>query len=376
MNGAETPKVDQTGPLVDVVIAVHQPSRPVERAVGSVLDGSFQRVRVTVVVHNTETAPVRDRLSRYLSDPRLRLEELHDGIPSPAGPMNLGLALATAPYAALLGSDDEFEPGALSDWLDQGLRNDADMVIAPVRKAGGTFEPTPPVRASRWSDLDGAKDRLAYRAAPLGLIGRNRFGHLRLLEGVVTGEDQPFSTAIWYSTGARIVFPIASACYLVHDDQADRVTFAPKPVGDEFAALLTMLDSPAPWMSDGRARLSFLTKVVRVHLFDAVRARLTHAWDPTQMIELARVAREIASAEPRVRTVLSRVDAQLFAAISDGRLSRGEAARLVAARGNLRSFGTLVTHRLRHVLHPQGPLRFHLAGRRLASVRRRAHHQE
>src|SRR5690625_4325082 len=92
-------------PRVDVIIAVHTPQRPILRAVSSVLDHTSADVRVTVVVHNTELAPIAVHLTRYAADHRLRLAHFVDGVPSPAGPMNHGLSLATAEFTALLGSD-------------------------------------------------------------------------------------------------------------------------------------------------------------------------------------------------------------------------------------------------------------------------------
>src|SRR5699024_4536526 len=92
---------------IDVIIATHTPERPVQRAVHSVLAHTACNVRVTVVVHNTDPAPIEHSLQDYLDEPRLRVVTLNDGIPSPSGPMNHGYSLATATYTSLIGSDDE-----------------------------------------------------------------------------------------------------------------------------------------------------------------------------------------------------------------------------------------------------------------------------
>lgn len=366
----------QGAPAIDVIIAVHQPTRPIERAVASVLNHTSAPVRITVVVHNTDSAPIHERLRNHATDPRLRIVEFRDGIPSPAGPMNYGLEMATAPYTSLLGSDDEFAPGALDRWLayaeGQGRQGPADMVIAPVRMFGGGFEPSPPVRMRHAMKLDGAKDRLVYRAAPLGLQRRERFGHLRFLEGVVTGEDQPYAASLWFAPQARIVFPFAEPGYLVHDDQSDRVSFARKTVEEELAALVNMLDPANVWMADPAARLSVLAKQTRVQLFDAVRARVDGHWEETTAGALAVVAEKMVRAEPRLTGVLSRNDASLFSAVRSGGATQQELKRLLVRRSNLRSVGSLASKKWRYFFHAQAPLRFHLAGRRLIHAARHA----
>ena len=85
---------------VDVVVAVHDPRRPVARAVASVLAQDDVHARVTVVCHNTDPAVIVEALGAVHAaggDDRVRTLELYDGVPSPAGPFNLGLAGAEAP---------------------------------------------------------------------------------------------------------------------------------------------------------------------------------------------------------------------------------------------------------------------------------------
>ena len=172
-----------TEPLVDVTIAVHSQTRPIARAVSSVLDHTTAPVRVNVVAHNIDPEIIRANLGAYAADPRLRLLHLADGIASPAGPMNHGFARSEAPFLSLMGSDDELAPGAIDSWLALQQRTGAEMVLAKIRLADGRTDPYPPIRGGRrTTGLDGRKDRLAYRSAPLGLIDRARFHrpHARL----------------------------------------------------------------------------------------------------------------------------------------------------------------------------------------------------
>lgn len=361
---------------VDVVIAVHQPTRPVERAVASVLDGTRAPVRVTVVVHNTDAEPIRRRLGDHLADERLRVVEYRDGIPSPAGPMNHGLELATAPYASLLGSDDAFEPGAIDAWLTAARLpggEPADAVIAPIRISTGGEQAHPPARPGRVRrglPLDPVRDRLVYRAAPLGLIGRARLAGLRFPEGLQTGEDQPFSATMWFTAGSRVVFPAAGPGYLVHEDQSDRVTFAARAVTDELRVLDDLLDPAAVWMRRRSDRVSVVTKFIRSTLFDAVASRVEDRWNSGTTAELAAAAARLRDCEPRAVGLLARAEGRLFSKILAGDAIAAELTPLLAERSRLRSLGAVVPNRWWLVLHSQAPLRLHLATVALRRVMR------
>lgn len=56
-------------PVVDVTIAVHTETRPIARAVGSVLDHTVSPVRLIVVAHNIDAAVICAGLGSYAADP-------------------------------------------------------------------------------------------------------------------------------------------------------------------------------------------------------------------------------------------------------------------------------------------------------------------
>lgn len=371
--------ISQAEPEVDVFIAVHTPSRPIERAVASVLDYTRVRVRVTIVAHNVDPELIENRLAGMSHDARLRVVRYADAYRSPAGPKNFALGLSTAPYAAMLDSDDTLEPGALDAWLEaadlgNGLR--ADAVIAPTGSPGScTPQPSPPIRWHRTFTrssrvLHPIRDRLAYRSSPLGLIGRERFAELRFAEGVQTGEDQPFTATMWFTPGSRVVFPVHAPRYLEHSDQSDRVTADPRAVSEEFRSLdLTFADDRV-WMSNPALRLSLLVKFVRVHYFDALHARV-ETWNQQTSQEMSSVGRRLLSIEPRLVDLLSRADAALFHALLNSETSAPQLQELLVARSRIRSFQALLPQKLSLVLHSQGPLRTHLAGAILLRVMNR-----
>lgn len=348
--------------VVDVTIAVHTRTRPIARAVASVLDRNEALVRVNVVAHNIDPGVIRANLGAWADDHRVRILELADGIPSPAGPMNLGLAESTAPWVAVLGSDDEFEPGAIDSWLALAADAQAAMVICQVRHEGGGKELSPPARPRRDRDLDPVKDRLSYRSAPLGLISRAQFGHLRFAEGLPSGEDLPYVSAMWFS-GARIAFDRSGPGYLVRADADDRVTSAPRPVAQDFAFLDLILGDSMIAELGARAKQAIAIKLIRLHLFDAIVNRgAGGSWPPGERDALAAVARRIVEWGHRPQRYLSLLDHKVLDGILDAVTPVETMMDAIRKRWNYRSVDVLLTRNPLHALHRQSPLRTYIGG--------------
>lgn len=342
-------------PLVDLTIAVHDAARPLDRAVGSVLDHTDAAVRVTVVAHGIDPTTVAALLGDRTADPRLRLLHLDDGIRSPAGPFNAGLAAAEADFLAVMGSDDTLEPHAIDSWLRHA--QDADVVIARLRHAGGAAVPTPPTRPFRTRRLDGVRDRLSYRSAPLGLVSRAVFGDARFAVGVPTGEDIGFVTALWFS-GARIAYDRRGPAYLIHDDGGPRTTFAVRPIEEEFAWLRALLTGGAFSGLPAAARSAAAVKFLRIHLFGAVFHRADEAvWSAAERASLAATARLLIDAGAGIHEVLARRDRDLLDVALDPARPAAELIAAARARRNFLTAGALLPRRLSRALHREAPLR-------------------
>ena len=348
-------------PDVDHIIAVHDPSRPIARSVGSVLDHTRCRVRVTVVCHNTDGAEVRRLLARHGDDPRLRFIDLDDGIPSPSGPFNAGLDAASAGYTSIMGSDDELEPGAIDSWLRLARDVGADAVIPRVRRAAGPFEATPPTRPWRRRRLDGVRDRLAYRSAPLGLVSSERFGAIRFPPNLGSGEDVQYVTGVWFA-GANIAFDRSGPAYLVHADSADRVSTHRRPISTDTAFLGPLFESPEFAALAARQREALVVKLLRVNVVSWVvnRPRLDD-WSVDDRNELADGARRCIAAAPSSLRALSRADRDLLDAVVDPRAALERVIALGRARGRFASAAALLPRRIVDVMHREAPLRFGVA---------------
>ena len=350
-----------TAPDVDVVVAVHDPRRPVARAVASVLEQQGAHVRVSVVCHNTDPSGIAGALRSALGGTvpeQVRLLELQDGIPSPAGPFNLGLDRAEAPYVSIMGSDDWFERGAVASWLALA-RDGAEAVVPHLKHAGGAAVPTPPTRPRRVSGLDPVLDRLAYRSAPLGLVRRDTIGRLglRMREGLRVGEDVAFATALWI--GARVARDRRGPAYVIGDDAVERVTYAPRSIADELAFVHDLLAMPWFTALPLATRRAVAVKVARIHVFGAVFHRQDpEFWTQDERLDLRAVTVALDGAAPRFDRVLSVADRRL---LDLARSPSSPTNALIAASTRRRRHGlpdTLVTRDLTRILAREAPLRF------------------
>lgn len=343
-------------PEVDVIIAVHSASRPIHRAVASVLSGTSAAVRAIVVAHNIDEAIIRSNLAELADDDRVLLLHLVDGIPSPAGPMNHGLAHATADHFSLLGSDDEFAPGAIDEWLRVARDGHASAVLARIDREVSGPDPMPPTRRGRTTNLDPVKDRLSYRCAPLGLISRARFGDLRFTPGLHSGEDLEFTARLWF-TGERIAYARRGPGYIVHEDGADRVTGAARPVTEDFA-FLDAIDG-APWFTSlsRSARRALGVKNLRLHVFDAILLRLREDGGIAAYRKaLLGVIDRIERMSPGATALLARADRAVLDALSSEHPDADEIERLLGARWS-GGIDAVLTRNPLLALHPQAPYR-------------------
>lgn len=347
---------------VDVVIACHDPRRRVGRAARSVLADPRVRTRITVVSHNTDRAGMLEALGRddVQADERVRVLELHDGIRSPAGPFNLGIAEATAPYVSVMGSDDWLEPGAVASWLRLARASRASAVVPRLRHAGGSVVPTPVARPGRRSALDPVRDRLAYRSAPLGLVARSEVDRLglRMTAGLASGEDIAFSTRLWFF-GHDAVLDRKGPAYVVGDDAESRVTFTPRGIVDEFGFLDGLVAEP--WFAELPlgARQALVTKILRVHVFGAVLNRPDPGWwVPAERAALRDVATTLLAIAPAGCAPLAVADRRLLDAVLDPDVPAGALVRLATARRRFGTPATLVPRDARRLLHREAPLRF------------------
>jgi Glycosyltransferase like family 2 len=346
-------------PPVDVVIAVHTPTRPVGRAVASVLEGNARHTRLSVVCHNVaadEIAAVVDPAHRD----RVVWLEHRDGTASASGPFNAGMRAAQGDYVSIMGSDDVLRPGAVDAWLALAHAHHAETVV--TRLALGSPDrrvPTPPTRPTLRGVADVVRDRLSYRSAPLGLVStaaRARLG-AELVEGMPVGGDVAYVTRLWCET--RVVVDRRGPGYVIGEDAADRVTYAPRPVEVELAFLRHLLDQPWFAAYPAAVRTAVATKLLRIHVFGAVLHRPDPGWwTPAERSALAGVVRRLHEVAPAAADPLSRADHALTRAVLDPGVPAHEMVDLARARRRHGTPATVVPERLSQVGHREAPPRF------------------
>ena len=342
-------------PRVDVVIPVHEVSRPIERAVASVLRNDVP-LRVTVVAHDLDSDAVRARLGALADDPRVRLTEHRDGLRRPAGPFNHGLDLATAAFVSVMGSDDELEPHAIDSWHRRAVRDGAEAVIPVLAHAAGRPVPTPPTRPLRVRRLALTKDRLSYRSAPLGLVSRSRFSDLRFDTTVATGEDIGYVTTVW-SRATGVSFDRRGPAYLVHSDADTRTSTTTRPVTADLGFIDPLLASDDFRALSAAARASVVVKILRINVIGAVHNRRAAAWPDDDRASLARAVGVLRAAAPEAEQPLSLVDRRILDLAADVRSATASLLAQASRRTNRLAPASLVARTLTATLHREGPLR-------------------
>lgn len=353
---------EEAGGTVDMIVAVHDTRRDIRRAVSSILADSDPRIRAFVVAHNLDRAEVASELTALVASypGRLRIEELKDGIPSPSGPFNFGMAESDAEFVGIMGSDDELDRDAIAQWRAIARRHNADAVIAKVvRGEQRTLVRSPPKRVFRTGVLDFAKDRLSYRSAPLGIVRRSAIARLdlQLLAGARNGGDLPFVTRLW--AGGRVVPSQGIAAYIEHADAPVRVTHVAKPVVEELSALVATLDDPVVGAMSRASKEALATKLLRRNLTDSVRKRNQgRGFTADDIVAMREVVGHLDALAPRARRMLSVAQARMFDELMSEAPDLGRVAGHDAAALRYRSLDALLPADRTLVLHPQAQPRF------------------
>lgn len=344
---------------VDFVIACHTPTRPIGKAVASVLEGNGDDVNLIVVCHNVDVALIENEIeARHRS--RIKFLHLEDGIRSASGPFELGMNSGNAEFVSIMGSDDTLEPGAVRTWLDLADSTDAEVVITRLKLEGRPVH-TPPTRPSYSGLADPVRDRLSYRSAPLGLVSaeaRKRLG-AHLVPEVLVGDDVPYVTHLWFNT--RVTVQRTGPSYVIGESATDRMTYESRSLGDEFRFIEHLLD--AGWFArlTYRERVAVCTKLLRIHIFGVVLNRATDWWTDTERKNLATVTERILEAAPGVGGRLSIADNRLLTAIRSRSISHEEMLRRAHQRRRHGMPSTLVPANPVMLFAREAPLRFMVA---------------
>ncbi len=344
---------------IEVIIPCHNPERPIHRAVASVINGNSGIGEVTVVCHNTSPKKIETALGTEMAR-AVRLIECADGVHSPAGPMNAGLANARSPWVSFLGSDDSLAPDALSAWLQ--VAKGTDAVIAREHFSDGRAIRTPVHRLLPRRFADPIRDRLFYRSAPLGLL-RTAFlqkHNLAFTPGLPTGEDIALTSQIW-ATG-KVRAQTFGPGYMVGEDATDRVTTRSRSAAEALAFIPSVWDQS--WLQKWPPRLrdALGTAHLRLHVFGWANAKINdpRLFEGDQEV-VSNAIKKILELAPGALLPMSARDRNLIDALLDQQAPFEEILSLAQKRRKFYHPGSLFTRDLANVLAPDAPLRFSVA---------------
>ena len=315
-------------PAVEVVVRVHDASRPVRRAVASVLD--YPQAGAIVVAHG-----VRPETLDLPQSSRIRIVHEPDGVGFPGVASNAGFQACRAEYVGLLDSDDFYEPGALSTLHRRAMEDGADVVLAPL-KVKGQRSLLPLTTRSR--KLRAERDRLFYRTAPLGLVRREviQDPDFRFDETVRVGEDMRVSVRLW-TTDLNVSYHFGDPCYVVTDDAEQRITLDRRSAEESLAATARLLDEEWVRALPPATKKSLAAKILRVHvLAPAVRAPGDY-WTPEATATFSNTTRRLLSFSPDALDGFSQKDALVLEALACGNAeARGSSIALYGTDTGIR----------------------------------------
>lgn len=307
-------------PAVEVVVRVHNTSRPVRRAVASVLD--YPQAGAVVVAHGV--AP--EKLDLPWSS-RVRVVHEQGGLGLPGFASNAGFRACRAEYVGLLDSDDFYEPGALSTMHRRAMEDGADVVLAPL-KVKGQRSLLPLTTRSR--KLRAERDRLFYRTAPLGLIRREviQDPDFRFDETVRVGEDMRVSVRLW-TTDLNVSYHFGDPCYVVTDDAEQRVTLEGRSATESLAAANKLLGEEWVRALPPTIRSSLATKLLRVHLLAPTLRATEDYWTPETLTVFGETTRNLLNLSPDTLSVFAQKDALVLEGLASENVEALESALIL-----------------------------------------------
>lgn len=360
---------------IEVVVPVHDPARPLERGLRSIVSQQAElaavgvELRATVVCHNIQIADIKNSVPADLTS-NDSVSWLHhgDGIKSPAGPRNDALEKSSATFLCFLDSDDYLEAGSLAAWWKLADAMTAAAVIAPLRTPEGTILRSPRIRPGKPAVLNAVKDGLAYRSVPYGLLRRSALLaiHFRYAEGIATGEDIASTLKLWFRAGT-ICYPYNAPAYHQTDDSGpNRVTSSLLPLAEEFAWLDGLLTEPWLLSASEAERRAVALKIVRVHCVGALLRRATHVpvnghepWDGVECRRWGVMLANLRTFAGGALPALSRKDAALCLAATKAENQQQLRAAVEHHQNSGRS-GELLTDNPRSLLSRDSVLRHYV----------------
>lgn len=292
----ERPQIDDTRPLISVIMPARNAEAYVEEAIASVLEQTLPEIELIVVDDrsNDSTYAIVSRLAQ--ADPRLRL--LEGTGRGPGAARNHALAGARGDWVALVDADDRIAPTRLASLLNLAVTAKAQIAADNLLAfyTDGSLSHLW-LENAQWREV--TEVRLKDLIAPQQIEGRD-LGYLKPLldlgwirkqeinynEDLSIGEDFDF-VARALVRGARYVFsPEAGYHYRRHSASTSyRISVA------QLDAMIHAAESLAADVSGTGEQLTLYARIVELRL-DRRFATLVNDFKRGRALALAEAARE------------------------------------------------------------------------------------
>ena len=340
----------------EIVIPVHDETRPIRRAVDSVLADAHSRA--LVIAHNIDP-----EVLDLPEDDRVRILPLEGAHGMPGATFDAGIAAAEAEWVGIMGSDDWYQPGALETMRSRAAADRADGVIAPLTHQQMDVNQIKPFTA-RTSNLQAARDRMFYRTAPLGIYRTDLMQEERFRFGDTfpAGSDMRVTALLW-TAGASISYYWDDPAYVVGKDAKTRVTFSPRPLEQTGRPWQALFEEPEVRAFDAATTHALAVKMATVNVLSAVLVRNRESlWLPGDWQWLRAFTEFLMSIDPRLPNALALRDQRVIAALLDDDVP--ETLSAIALRGNASMRAMLLgKNPAAGLTDPQSPLWITVAAR-------------
>lgn len=249
-------------PDVTVVLAVFNTMPYLTRTLDSLVSQSIGQDRMEVIaVDDGSTDGSGEELDRHAERHPSLISVIHqNNSGGPAGPCNRALDVARGRYVYFLGADDYLGPEALQRMVAYGDEHAADIVMGRVVGVNGRF-----IRQRLFSENEPELDRygpdLRWSLANTNLYRRSLLErlHLRYLEGLPFGSDQPFMLEAVVNADRVAVLADYTCYYAVDRHELTNISYS-TPYSERLRCIEVLVETAARLVPEGAPRDTILVR--------------------------------------------------------------------------------------------------------------------
>lgn len=257
-------------PLVSVIIPVYNAAAYVPMTLDSLRRQGLDDGQMEIIaVDDGSTDGSPEVLASYAEEMdglRVIRQENSGG---PGGPRNHGLEHARGEFVFFLDADDELAEGALAELTGVARQEGSDIVVAKMGGLNGRRPPASMFGATKL-DADLVADKLFNTLSPLKLFRRDLIERVgaRFPTDMLTGEDQPFTTALYLRAGKISICADREYVLIRARDDGGNTTAQAQPLVNGLDVVRHVMDTILEHTEPGELRDAVIRRPLR---FKAVK---------------------------------------------------------------------------------------------------------